>query len=669
MSTEEPPTDAPRVLGGRYEIHRRLARGGMAEVYLARDRALDRPVAVKILFSEFATDPAFVERFRREAQAAANLTHPNIVAVYDWGTEDGTYFIVMEMVDGQSLAEVMRSAGPLHPRRAAEIAFEVAGALGFAHANGVVHRDVKPGNVLIAGNGVAKVTDFGIARAMSSATGDNLTQAGSVMGTATYFSPEQAQGFAVDARSDLYSLGVVLFEMVAGRPPFTGESPVAIAYKHVQETPPRPSQFVSQIPVGLEAIIGRLLAKNPDHRYLSADDLRVDLRRWLDGEIPVALEALQRSPATVATAAVAGAATGAAAGALTGDATRVAVPAVDVPSTPPSDDGFDEEETPNRTGLFIGLLAVLLAAVAGLVFWLVRSLNDEGTVATATVPDVVTKLRADAERIIRDAGLVPVVEEEANDNAPEGTVFAQDPEAGTELEEGSRVTLKVSTGAATGTIPAGLLGRPQAEVVRALNDAGFTKVTPVQVERADVAEGLVVAIEPAPGSTVPLSTEVKVQVSKGLPGIPIPDVKGKTVDQARRDLTAAGFIVGETINQPSADVEKGRVAGTDPTGSAPKSTVVNLIVSTGPQQVKVPAVRGQSEADATAAIRAAGLGVEIEPRALPPGDPNIGRVVAVSPAAGTLVDPGSTVTITVGVAGATTTSPPTTAATTTTSSP
>src|ERR1700710_599270 len=204
------------VLNDRYEIQQRVGRGGMADVFLARDLLLNRQVAIKVLFPEFATDPAFVERFRREAQAAANLAHPNIVGVYDWGTEGGTYFIVMEFVDGQSLAEVMRAAGPLHPRRAAEIAFEVAGALGFAHAKGVVHRDVKPGNAILSTTGAAKVTDFGIARALSSPSED-LTAAGAVMGTATYFSPEQAQGFAVDARSDLYSLGAVLFEMVTGR--------------------------------------------------------------------------------------------------------------------------------------------------------------------------------------------------------------------------------------------------------------------------------------------------------------------------------------------------------------------------------------------------------------------------------------------------------------------
>ena len=280
-----------RVLGDRYEIHQRLARGGMAQVYLARDRTLDRPVAVKELAPEFATDPSFVERFRREAQAAANLSHPNIVGVFDWGTQDGTYFIVMEYIDGPSLSQVIRRDGPLHPRRAAEIGGEVAAALGFAHSRGVVHRDVKPGNVLLTATGQSKVTDFGIARALSSPD-DDLTQAGSVMGTATYFSPEQAQGLPVDPRSDLYSLGVVIYEMVTGRTPFSGDTPLAIAYRHVQDQPAPPSTIVPDIPVGLEAIIMKLLQKRPDDRYPTAEALRDDLNRFLDGDVTSAERAL-----------------------------------------------------------------------------------------------------------------------------------------------------------------------------------------------------------------------------------------------------------------------------------------------------------------------------------------------------------------------------------------
>ena len=251
------------VLNGRYELHRTIGRGGMAEVHLARDQLLDRPVAIKILFPEFATDPSFVARFRREAQSAANLNHPNIVGVYDWGKEAGTYYIVMEYVDGRSLSEILRSEGPLHPRRAADIAADVAGALGFAHRNGVVHRDIKPGNVLITTTGQVKVADFGIARAIRDGAEEHLTQTGSVMGTATYFSPEQAQGKPVDPRSDLYSLGIVLYEMVSGRPPFQGDSPVAIAYKHVQESPPPLRSLNAEIPTTYEAITRKALAKNP----------------------------------------------------------------------------------------------------------------------------------------------------------------------------------------------------------------------------------------------------------------------------------------------------------------------------------------------------------------------------------------------------------------------
>ena len=238
------------VLKDRYELHKKIARGGMAEVFLARDRVLDRPVAVKIMFPEFATDPTFVERFRREAQSAARLSHPNIVGVYDWGEERGTYFLVMEYINGPSVSEVLRRDGPFSPKRAAEIAADVASALGAAHEVGVIHRDIKPGNIMLNPDGLAKVTDFGIAR-LAHDPDNELTKVGSVMGTATYFSPEQAQGFSLDGRSDLYSLGGVLFEMLTGQPPFSADSPVAIAYKHVQERPPRPASLARRKPRSL----------------------------------------------------------------------------------------------------------------------------------------------------------------------------------------------------------------------------------------------------------------------------------------------------------------------------------------------------------------------------------------------------------------------------------
>ena len=282
------------VFGGRYELKKRLARGGMAEVFLAEDQLLGRPVAVKVLFPEFAADPSFVERFRREAQAAANLSHPNIVGVYDWGREESTYYIVMEYVEGRSLSQVIRKEGPLPAPRVAEIAEGIASALGFAHKGDVVHRDMKSGNVIISENGQVKVADFGIATAISGNTDANLTQTGAVMGTATYFSPEQAQGLTVDGRSDLYSLGVVMYEMLTGTPPFTGDSSISIAYKHVQEQPELISEKRPGVPEALQAITAKLMNKDPDKRYSSAADLQRDLQRFQSGRLTLEPENIEQ---------------------------------------------------------------------------------------------------------------------------------------------------------------------------------------------------------------------------------------------------------------------------------------------------------------------------------------------------------------------------------------
>src|SRR5580700_10370952 len=331
------PTQPPRVLSGRYELSHLVARGGMAEVYRAHDRLLDRPVALKILFPELSVDRAFVERFRREAQAAANLSHPNIVPVFDWGEDGGTYFIVMEFIDGRALSSILRSAGPMHPDRAAEIGADVAIALAYAHRHGVIHRDVKPGNVLITEDGIVKVTDFGIARAIN--TEESLTQTGAVMGTATYFSPEQAEGMGVDARSDIYSLGVVLFEMVTGRPPFMGDTPVAVASKHVRENPPTPRAINPSVPQDLEAIILKCMAKSPEYRYATGGDLRVDLLRFREGREVSAGHVPDGS------------------GSLT------AVPSNRTQALPQVQPTESEDEERTGTGIYIAVLAVLLIAL------------------------------------------------------------------------------------------------------------------------------------------------------------------------------------------------------------------------------------------------------------------------------------------------------------------
>ncbi len=299
------PTQTPRVFSERYELNHLIARGGMAEVYRARDRLLDRPVALKVLFPELSVDRSFVERFKREAQAAANLSHPNIVPVFDWGEDSGTYFIVMEYIDGRPLSSILKTNLPntMTPERTADIGAHVAAALGYAHKHQVIHRDVKPGNILITDDGQVKVTDFGIARAIN--TEESLTQTGAVMGTATYFSPEQAEGVGVDARSDIYSLGVVLFEMVTGRPPFLGDTPVAVASKHVRDHPPAPREINPTIPPTFEAIILKCLAKDPNYRYATAEDLRADLLRFNEGRsVLAATEATAMMAASGATLAM-----------------------------------------------------------------------------------------------------------------------------------------------------------------------------------------------------------------------------------------------------------------------------------------------------------------------------------------------------------------------------
>src|SRR5688572_7732182 len=396
-----------QVFSGRYEIARHIARGGMAEVYLAKDLMLDRPVALKVLFPELSTDRNFVERFRREAQAAANLSHPNIVSIYDWGEEEGTYFIVMEYIEGRTLGQIIRGEGPLLADRAAEIGADVAAALAFAHKTGVVHRDVKPGNVLISPNGQVKVTDFGIARAANS--DQDLTQTGAVMGTATYFSPEQAQGNRVDGRSDEYSLGVVLYEMVVGRPPFQGDNPMAIAYKHVREEPVPPRQLNRDVPEAFEAIVLQAMAKNPNDRYASADELRQDLLRFRQGRMVLANPTVAVPVVDTTVAAPAFEST------RTMDRTQVGRVAAG-PPPPPQKRG---------TGAFVVLLLVLLAILGGLL-WFVA--NETGIIGDQDaelieMPLVIGKTADEARAEIEGLGLEVLVDTLPSDQQDPGRVF------------------------------------------------------------------------------------------------------------------------------------------------------------------------------------------------------------------------------------------------------
>ncbi|HWH35244.1 MAG TPA: Stk1 family PASTA domain-containing Ser/Thr kinase [Acidimicrobiales bacterium] len=576
MASEE-----QRIFNGRYELHRRIARGGMADVFLARDSLLDRPVAVKVLFPEFATDPTFVQRFRREAQAAANLSHPNIVSVYDWGEEGGTYFIVMEYIEGRSLAQTIKDEGRLHPDRAADIATDVAAALGFAHRNGVVHRDIKPGNVLISPSGQVKVADFGIARAVSHQ--ENLTQAGTVMGTATYFSPEQARGEAVDPRSDVYSLGVVLYEMVTGRPPFQGESPVAVAYKHVQETPAPPRSRNPDVPAALEAVVLQAMAKETSDRYPSAEDMRADLRRFREGrEVQAAVVAPAGDTATRAVSPVAAAAGGAAAAAAGAGTTR-AVPVVEETrtTTRPPEERYVEPPRRNNTA-FIVVLVVLLAVLAGLLVLLATSLGlGDDSPAQVEVPGVVDLPQDEAERVLAERGLtLGDVTTEPNDEVEGGIVLRQDPAAGTEVAEGDPVNLAVSAGAEPVEVPR-LEGLTRLEAEGRLDTRNLRGDFREQPS-TEVEAGRIISSQPEAGATVEAGSVVVVTISSGPPQVAVPSVVGFSQEQAINTLLDAGFrpqVVQEPANQAT-----GLVVSTDPAPNtqAPEGSRVTVVVSSGP---------------------------------------------------------------------------------------
>ena len=679
--------DEATVINDRYEIHKRIGRGGMADVFSARDLLLDRQVAVKVLFPEFATDANFVERFRREAQSAASLSHPNIVNVYDWGKFEGTYFIVMEEVQGRTLAEILATNNQLTSKQAAEIASEVAAALGFAHENHVAHRDIKPANILIGTNGQVKVADFGIARALNAPTEANLTQVGSVMGTATYFSPEQAQGAQPDPRSDLYSLGIVMYEMVAGKPPFTGENPVSIAYKQVHDAPQPLVQIVADVPRSFEAIVAKLLAKDPKMRYPSAAALRDDLRRFRNDEPVQALAAVQNRAAVAAGAAVGAAAVGTAAGATTVNPTVAptgTVPsgtprAAAVPSTgmveagyPPgaSADAMYYDTNPSRTGWYaLGAFVALIALVIGgvLLFQALSAEEGDAEPAQFVLEEYSNRPLEEVTADLTSKGIRFVTTPEESSLVPVGFVTRTDPVAGTLILRDDTVEVFFNPDPQLVPIP-NVVTLPLTEATSLLAADGFVVGEITSEERDDLAENTVISSDPPAGAPVSQGTVVNLVVAAPPSSVQIPgEVIGATEVEARAILEAPPYeFVVTTDVRSSPTVPAGTVMEVRPGPGelVPKGSDVLIIVSDGPEPVRVPAVVGRTEAQAVNTLREEGLVPNVSYVDVAAGSPDDGRVVAQSLPAGSEVDPGTAITITVGRAVApVTTLPPTTTTT------
>jgi eukaryotic-like serine/threonine-protein kinase len=550
-----------RVLANRYEIQGVLGQGGMAKVFKGHDTVLGRDVAVKVLSPQFAGDDQFVSRFRREAQAAAALNHPNIVSVFDTGDQADVHYIVMEYVQGRTLRDAIRNDGPLQPERSAEIAASVARALASAHEAGLVHRDIKPGNIMLTPEGEVKVMDFGIAR---TATGDTLTQTAAVLGTASYLSPEQAQGEQVDARSDIYSLGCVLYEMLTGGPPFTGDSPVAIAYKHVKDDPVPPARLNGDVPSDLEAVVMKAMAKNPENRYQTADEMREDLERALQGLPTLATPVLADGTEHIAR-------------------TQPEGTAVMTQMPPP-----EEEERRRRVWLIV-LISILVLALIGLgAFLLVRSLL-EPSAQMIEVPDVVGEKEEDATRTLQDAGFRVNVEEETHPDAPRGTVFDQEPNARQQAEENSEVTITVSKGPPKAEVPDvrnQSLESAQAE----LQGAGFTVGAVSEEPSSEIADGNVISQTPPPGEKAPQGSAVALVVSSGPSVVTVPDVVCDPIPQARQEIIAADLSPQEGGSDFSDDCPKGTVASQSPgaNSQAEAGSTVTYIRSRGPEPPPTP---------------------------------------------------------------------------------
>ena len=642
-------------LAGRYEVRSLIGRGGMAEVHLGFDTRLSRVVAIKMLRRDLAQDSIFQARFRREAQSAASLNHPNIVAVYDTGEEiieDATGrsiavpYIVMEYVEGHTVKDLISDGTAVPINEAIEIVSGVLSALQYSHANHLVHRDIKPGNIMLTSDGKVKVMDFGIARALTDSQA-TMTQTNAVVGTAQYLSPEQARGETVDARSDLYSTGVVLFELLTGRPPFKGDSAVAVAYQHVEQIPPTPSSILSDIPDSLDRVVLKSLAKNREDRYSSATAMLADLQRvaqgldvgappadsWATEVLPAAGLASARTAATTQMAAVPSHAPTAAMA-----ATSTSLPAV---ATEESANETSKARK-RRTAIIATVLLIALLLIGGSVWALTRGAAEPESIA---VPNVVGLTQAEAKAQIEQAGFTWELNPDkvTSDTVAEGSVASTDPAAGTQAEKGATVRVTISSGPDSVTLPDNLVGMSPDDARKAIEALGLKwELDSSKVASDTVPEGKVAQTNPSPGSKVKAGQTIRAYLSSGSDQVDVPDLSGMTQDQARSTLKGVGLELGN-VTSVDSEKEKDRIVEQDPaTGTkVKKGTTVGVSISSGkPAQVEIPTVVGIGRDDAEAQLKALGLNVTVEEVS---GNQPAGQVLSVEPGEGSKVDKNSTV--------------------------
>ncbi|MFF7608683.1 Stk1 family PASTA domain-containing Ser/Thr kinase [Streptomyces parvulus] len=636
--------EEPRRLGGRYELGPVLGRGGMAEVYHAHDTRLGRQVAVKTLRADMARDPSFQARFRREAQSAASLNHPAIVAVYDTGEDyiDGVSipYIVMEYVDGSTLRELLHSGRKLLPERTLEMTIGILQALEYSHRAGIVHRDIKPANVMLTRNGQVKVMDFGIARAMGD-SGMTMTQTAAVIGTAQYLSPEQAKGEQVDARSDLYSTGCLLYELLTVRPPFVGDSPVAVAYQHVREEPQAPSVFDPEITPEMDAIVLKALVKDPDYRYQSADEMRADIEACLDGQ-PVG--------ATAAMGAMAAGGYGAypddkPTTALRSDGGGGGATTM-LPPMNPDDGGYGYDERPDRrrqqprktnsSTIFLVLAGVLVLVGAILIGKYAFSGDGGPSNDKVDVPAFIGQTKADADQLATNADLQLAFTQKPCEDQKKGNICSQDPAQGTSVDKQSTVNLVVSTGAPKVAVP-NVIDKNVDTATEQLKNKGFE----VETKRTESSqdEGTVLNQNPDPGSELEKGSTVTLEVAKAEEKATVPDVVGRTCDEAKTQIESSGDLEATCTDQPTQDPNQvDKVISTTPAANqqVDKGSKVTIVVGKAVAKTKVPEVRTKSLAEARQILQQSGFtNVQVAPNA--PGEDNA-TVIAMDPQPGTEVD-------------------------------